>query len=677
MNENYMYNQNNNYQNYNTNQTYNNTQNSSKKLLCIIIMLLLVIIISIIAILMKGNVQKSFSRTIMVYMVGSNLESEGGFGTLDLDAIDYQTITDHDVNVLVIAGGTPKWHNDYIDKTETSIYKLEEDGFKKVKAQDKISMGKSETLSNFMSYVYDNYKTDKYELILWNHGGAIDGSEYDDLFKKDNLTLKELHTALEDSPFNEKNKLELVFFNTCLNGTIEMTNVFKDYADYLVASEEVTYGTQLASEFNFINKIEPKDSEVEIGKKIIDAYKGKIQALRDYDDEYANAIYSTYSLVKLSKIDDLNKEVSEFFKDIDISENFYKISKARANLFQYGTDIEEYDMVDLYNLVDELKDISPNKAQKVLDTLEKTITYNWATDKRSRGLSIYFPYKGKQVYKEKFIKVYDNLSSLSDYHDFIKEFNTLKIKGYNGKVAYANNEISINEDSKTGKSDFEMELTDEQEKSFASAEYVVYRKNENGFYKPIYSGAKAEIKGNKLTANIRNRQLKVVSTDDPKDDMTLLTFEKDENDKYITYETNVLLQNYSSDKPSEWLNDHGIMKILFDKETQKVEILGTIYDSKDEELVNNSFVDMSKYTSVAFSASSGWKILDDEGNYIGPQINPNGGVVGDGVITGFEEAPGKFKFELEDFADDYEYYAVFIITDIYGNKSYTKLVKMN
>ena len=37
----------------------------------------------------------------------------------------------------------------------------------------------------------ENYKTDEYDLIFWNHGGAIIGSEFDDL-SGDNLTLKEM-----------------------------------------------------------------------------------------------------------------------------------------------------------------------------------------------------------------------------------------------------------------------------------------------------------------------------------------------------------------------------------------------------------------------------------------------------------------------------------------------------
>lgn len=58
-------------------------------------------------------------------------------------------------------------------------------------------------------------------------------------------------------------------------------------------------------------------------------------------------------------------------------------------------------MIDLYNLVYNLKDLSPKKADKVLKNLENTVIYNYATDSNSRGISIYFPFNGSNLVKEK------------------------------------------------------------------------------------------------------------------------------------------------------------------------------------------------------------------------------------------------------------------------------------
>ena len=56
-------------------------------------------------------------------------------------------------------------------------------------------------------------------------------------------------------------------------------------------------------------------------------------------------------------------------------------------------------MVDLYNLVDNLSEYAPDKANKVKENFEATVLYNWATNAESRGLSIYFPYNAPKQYK--------------------------------------------------------------------------------------------------------------------------------------------------------------------------------------------------------------------------------------------------------------------------------------
>ena len=212
-------------------------------------------------------------------------------------------------------------------------------------------MGDSDTLTDFLNYAYDYSKTDEYDLIFWNHGGAIDGSEYDELSLDDNLQLSEMNQALNNTPFKNK-KLETVIFRTCLNGTIEVNTVFSKYSDYLVASEESTLGANYTSVLNFINNIKPTDNGKDVSKKFINAYKNQIVDIKNraFLTE-ADTIYSTYSLVDLKEVNKLNNYTNDFFNDINVDANYNTISRVRANLLQYSEDIPEFDMVDLYNLV--------------------------------------------------------------------------------------------------------------------------------------------------------------------------------------------------------------------------------------------------------------------------------------------------------------------------------------
>ena len=661
MNENYIYNQN-----------IQNNVTKSKKLLYIIIILLLVIIITIVGILL-GNTKKSYSRTIMIYMVGSNLESNGGFGTIELDGIDYEKTKNNNVDVVLIAGGTKKWHNDYIDKSETSIYHLEEGGFKKVKQQEITNMGKATTLSNFLNYTYENYSADKYELIFWNHGGGIDGSEYDDLFKennlfqKDNLTLNEIKEGLSNTPFKGKNKLELVFFSTCLNGTIEVANYFKDFAQYIVASEEVTLSSPYTSEFKFINDIKPEDTPIEIGKKHITGYRNKINELIE-ESKYYDQIYSTYSIIDLSKIENLTKNVDELFKNIDVEDNYIKIAKARNNVFQYAEDEEMYDMVDLYNFVEKLKDISPDKSEKVINSFEKTVVYNWATDPRSRGLSIYFPYYG-EVFIEDFLKIYDDFDFLPNYRKAINEFYEIMKNGYKNKTTYTKENIISIKEEKEEKYDFELQLSDEEIKTLAGAKYIVYKDDKNGMYKPTYIGGNAKLQDHKLTAEIRNKQLRVSAISEPDKHQPLTITQTDENDKYIWFKTNAFLEAYGIDS-RDWRFQNVEFKIIFDKELQKISVLGAFaYPEENDKLTKNLAVNIHDYEAIAFSLSKSYQLFDENGNYIGTEIKSE-------FMDGFETEIDNFQFELETFDDDSDYYVIFYLYDIYGNTTISNLVKI-
>lgn len=645
-------------------------KDSKRRLLITGIIISILIIIasittSIIVIINRSGV----SRTIMIYMVGSNLESTGGLASADLNSIDKNI--DSNTRVMLIAGGSKKWSNNYISTDETSIYELTGAGFTKVKNQPKLNMGSSETLSSFLNYVYDYSKTDAYDLIFWNHGGAIDGSEYDELSNDDNLSLSEMNNALSNSPFNNK-KLELVIFRTCLNGTIEINSIFSKYAKYLVASEEETLGASYTSVLNFINNINSKDSSKIVGRKFIDAYKKQINDIKSNTFETdSDTIYSTYSLVNLSNIDNLNKSVNEFFNDIDVTTNFNKISKVRANLYQYAKEEPSYDMVDLYNLVNNLKDLSPTKADKVLKNLDNTIIYNYATDANSRGISIYFPYNGKKIIKDRFIDLYNDIDGFNDYKNFITKFYSIQSGDYKS-YTYTSNVVNSKESTtKNTYADFELELTDEQVETFAKATYVVYKDLGTGYYKPVYSGISTTLDGNVLKASIKDRQLQVVGSNAEVYDLT--AFEKENTDKYIKYTTNVVLQSFG-DKISDFKNDNAVMTLYYDKNTDKTNIANVVYNNNDDK-TNAIAINLNDYNNVVFSVSSGWKILDDTGNYTGPIIE-NGKVVGDGIITGFEEKPGKFKFELSKFDDNSNYYCVFALTDTHNNVSYSKLIKL-
>ena len=643
---------------------------SSKKKNNIIIILLssLILVLLVLFIFIAFSSKKTnLSRTIMIYMVGSDLESGNGLATVDLNEINYNLMDKDNINVLLIAGGSKKWYNDYISQDETSIYKLTANGFSKIKEQNLQNMGDSDVLSNFLNYVYSNYKTDKYDLIFWNHGGAILGSEFDDL-SGDNLTLMEMKNALKNSPFNLNNKLETVLFRTCLNGTIEVADIFTDYSDYLVASEEVTNGYKLEGILKFINNIKTSDNGYDVSKKFIDSYRSMMNNLNTtlyslgVNETY---IYSTYSIVDLKKIKKLENSINEFFSSINLSSNYNEIARVRSNLYQYAQDESAYDMVDLYNLVNELKYLNPNKANNLLNNIESSVSYNWATNSKSRGISIYFPFNGDKKEVAYLLDIYKDFNSLSSYNNFITNFNNMKNTNVT-KYTYTSNKLDI--DNKDKEADFTLELTSEQLETYAKANFIVFKNTHDDYYYPVYRGNNVELKGNKLLANIKDRQLKAVSTLDGTENIVTL-IEDEYTDDYIKYTALLTLEDYTSENPSDWKYDGVKMSLIYDKKTGKTKIGSIILNNGNNDLPGVVAVNLNDYSSMVF-ASSSYKILDESGNYTNNWVS-------DGIIKGMEEKVDKVDFKLQNYDEGFDYYCVFYIYDTNNNLSFSKLVKLN
>lgn len=641
-------------------------KNKIQTFLVVLMITLCVILICILSFLFI-NQKKNKSRTIMIYMVGADLETKQGLATIDLNGIDYNKMDNKNVNVVLFAGGTKKWHNDYIDENETSIFEFGESGFKKVKTNKRKNMGSSKVFSDFLNYVYDNYKTDEYDLIFWDHGGGIYGSAFDEL-SKDVLSLHDMKIGLANSKFKKK-KFETVIFRTCLNGTIEVSNIFKDYSKYIVASEEVTIGTTFTSVLKFINDIETKDSAYDINYKFIESYKSLIKKYRKELNRKKNnnEVYSTYSIVNLSKINNLTKSVNDFFKDIDLTNNYNKISRVRDNLHQYATvssSMKDYDTVDLYNLVDNLKELSPSKAKTVLSNLEKSVEYNWATDNKSRGISIYFPYNGKEKAIKEFLLIYSSFNFLNEYNDFINSFN-LMLHNSPVKYTYSSNNININTNNKND-SDFTLELTDKQKESFSKAKYIVFRDTKDGYYQPIYIGQDVKMENNLLKANIKDRQLKIVDKHDNKSEIITLV-ESDNNDNNIKYTTSVILQNFNN------MNDYKIenaqMNLSLNKKNKQIDIDSIILKNNEEKLVNSIAVVLNDFKTIAFG-SYRYKVKNKDGSY-------NNNWQSNGIYNGVEVNIKNVEFTVSELDDNYDYYAVFLIQDVNKNEYYSKLIKID
>jgi clostripain len=105
-----------------------------------------------------------------------------------------------------------------------------------------VNMGDPDTLTDFVNWTIHSFPADSYCLVLMNHGsGSVAGVCFDETSGNDALSLPELSQALIAIL---PEKMDVLYFDACLMGMTEVAYQISDYADIMVASEEVGYAGQ-------------------------------------------------------------------------------------------------------------------------------------------------------------------------------------------------------------------------------------------------------------------------------------------------------------------------------------------------------------------------------------------------------------------------------------------------
>lgn len=374
--------------------------------------------------------------TLMIYMCGSNLETEGGYASEDIDEILEAQLA-KEINLLVYCGGTTDWYNDDINDNRNQIFKVE--NHQLILVNDNIGtkyMSNPETLAEYIKFAQKNYPADRYGLILWDHGGgAISGFGLDENNpdEEDSLTLDELKIALNVC----NGKLDFLGFDACLMGTIETAYAIKDKANYLIASEEIEPGTgwdykKLLNQLSRNTEQNPK----ELGKVIVDSFIKSNSGFFGAD--------ATLSVMDLSKIDNVYNKLIKFMNDIKLenfdSNNYGKVSKAikKSKAFADG----EMDTIDLVNFAQNM-DVSAST--ELISAINDCVVYNKTTDEveNSYGMSIYIPNEELEYY-DKMLDIYPNIGFDNNYISVLTEYVNLIAGGSKNTYTVNNNTYSTN-----------------------------------------------------------------------------------------------------------------------------------------------------------------------------------------------------------------------------------------
>ena len=359
--------------------------------------------------------------TIMVYLLGTDLESRSGMATMDLQEMLAADLSDN-VNIVLETGGTAKWKNDQISSNTNQRYLIDSDGLKLLEADlGKKSMVDPANLTEFINYSKEKFPADRYMLVFWDHGGgSVTGYGYDEHFKGDTMTLAEIGSALAGADC----KFDIVGFDACLMATLETAFVVEPYADYLIASEELEpgIGWYYTGWLNTLSQ-NPSIETIDLGKKLIDDYIQEVKRKTPRSQ-------ATLSLVDLAELKGIVPESFGKFAEATgklIKSDDYKVvadSRASTKEFAASSKINQIDLVDF------AKRLGTPEALAFADVLDQAVKYNRMSDNitNANGLSIYFPY-GKLNTVSSMVDTYEKIDMDENYTEAIKSFANLNIGG--------------------------------------------------------------------------------------------------------------------------------------------------------------------------------------------------------------------------------------------------------
>jgi hypothetical protein len=324
------------------------------------------------------------------------------------------------------------------------------------------STGNPNTLTSFIEWAHKNFPAQHYYLSIANHGRATSGIAWDGQngvasTRPDVLNPLELKSAIAAATQQGAWKIDVIHFDACLMALYEMAYEIKDYAHFMIASQNLTAALYPYDDYAKVVLDEPTITPIELAKRIAGIY---------FNHEYMtiNNQPRTISVLNLGKANDiitaLNSLASNAITNIstvmpaivdarnqvqvfDASPDFTK-GKEDATYF---TLTKEDEYVDLRHFAGLLRD-APTVVTSVRDAANAlynvlawgdnqfvvlpltrsgrdTLVSNqmWNLD-NSHGASIFFPFApgifGYQEYIDN--QIFVSFTAASQWDEFLKAY---------------------------------------------------------------------------------------------------------------------------------------------------------------------------------------------------------------------------------------------------------------
>jgi pSer/pThr/pTyr-binding forkhead associated (FHA) protein len=314
------------------------------------------------------------------------------------------------------------------DWTSTRRYEIQTDsdlfttGSTQISDMGEINMGDESNLADFALWAIATYPADRYALFMSDHGSGWPGALSDSDPEDEGIFLYEMDSALQYIVSQSGiGQFDLVGFDACLMGQIEVFSMLAPYAHYAIASEELEPAIGWAYT-GFLNdlKANPDMDGGELGTAIVRNYiyqdqrvindEARGQWLMDRGfgpDEYsaqdvaeALSVDVTLSVIDLAALSNLHQALNGFAQAMtSVDQNDIAAARSYARSYEsaFGEDVPP-SFIDLGHFVQlvqtETGDANiASAASNLLAAINQAVIAEMHGPDRngSTGIAIYFP----------------------------------------------------------------------------------------------------------------------------------------------------------------------------------------------------------------------------------------------------------------------------------------------
>jgi len=368
-----------------------------------------------------GDSEKNFvvptpaKWTFMVYLdADNNLESAGIDDFLEMASVGSTA----GVNIVVQMDRISGYDASYGNWTGARRFLIQKNDTPSVTPLQNLgeqNMGNPNVLQDFVEWTITNYPAEHYALAIWNHGGgwrvlqekliekarsvksrgeadtAVARAVAWDDTDGDVLYMKEVQQALEaakqkiEEHAGTSVKLDVVGYDACLMGMVEVAYAMRNVANYVVGSEETEPGDGWPYDTILNNLVAtPSTSPKDFAKVIV----------TKYGDAYTSGI--TQASVDIAKLSNLGIKIDNFTNKAKME--WSKLKVARANTIVYHPIGPSYWGIDLWDFADRAyNQVTSTDIKTAALELKNAIDdfvideYHSSNMAGSHGIAIYFP----------------------------------------------------------------------------------------------------------------------------------------------------------------------------------------------------------------------------------------------------------------------------------------------